>query len=73
MAIQEQYLGIPEFKEPREAEHNLRLQIDGLKDFAIFMLDHVGRVATWNSGAQRFQGFESKEVIGQDFACFFTV
>jgi len=58
--------------EPREGEHSLRLQIDGLRDFAIFMLDRVGRVATWNTGAQRFQGYEAGEIVGKDFACFFS-
>jgi len=58
-------------KEPREGEHSLRLQIDGLRGFAIFMLDRLGRVATWNAGAQRFQGYEADEIIGKDFSCFF--
>jgi PAS domain S-box-containing protein len=65
------HASLPAFQEPREGEHSLRLQIDGLKDFAIFMLDSVGRVATWNAGAQRFQGYEAAEIIGSDFACFF--
>ena len=58
--------------EPSEGEHSLRMQIDGLKDFAIFMLDRVGRVATWNTGAQRFQGYEAGEIMGRDFSCFFS-
>jgi PAS domain S-box-containing protein len=66
------YPTLPAFVEPREGEHSLRLQIDGLKDFAIFMLDQYGRVATWNAGAQRFQGYEPNEIIGRDFACFFS-
>jgi PAS domain S-box-containing protein len=59
-------------QEPREGEHGLRLQIDGLKDFAIFMLDCEGRIATWNTGAQRFHGYEAGEIIGRNFACFFS-
>jgi PAS domain S-box-containing protein len=58
--------------EPAEGERGLRMQIDGLKGFAIFMLDSTGRVATWNTGAQRFQGYEAEEIVGRDFACFFS-
>lgn len=63
---------LPAFQQPLEADKVLRLQIDQLKDFAIFMLDEVGRVATWNTGAQKLHGFEAAEVIGHDFACFFA-
>jgi PAS domain S-box-containing protein len=69
--MKQPYPTLPAFQEPREGEHSLRLQIDGLKDFAIFMLDHVGRVATWNAGAERFHGYDASEIIGQDFARFF--
>ena len=58
--------------DPSSEEQGLRLQIDELRDFAIFMLDRTGRVATWNRGAQRFQGYRSDEIIGQDYARFFT-
>jgi PAS domain S-box-containing protein len=57
---------------PSEGEHGLRMQIDGLKGFAIFTLDRSGRVATWNTGAQRFQGYEASEIVGRDFSCFFS-
>jgi PAS domain S-box-containing protein len=62
---------LPAFRQPLEAEQILRLQIDGLKDFAIFMLDEVGRVATWNAGARNFHGYDAAEIIGHDFSCFF--
>src|SRR4051812_20429163 len=62
----------PVVAEPAEGERGLRMQIDGLKGFAIFMLDSTGRVATWNTGAQRFQGYEAEEIVGRDFACFFS-
>jgi len=54
-----------------EGDQSLQSQIDELRDFAIFMLDHLGRVATWNAGAARFQGYEAAEIIGKDFACLF--
>lgn len=71
MARQKKQQKAPMALEPREGEHSLRLQIDGLRGFAIFMLDRFGHVATWNAGAQRFQGYESSEIVGKDFACFF--
>jgi PAS domain S-box-containing protein len=53
-------------------EHSLRRQIDGLRDFAIFMLDKSGRVATWNPGAEHFQGYSADEIIGSRLSRFFT-
>ena len=52
-------------------EQSLQLQIDGLRGVAIFMLDPEGRVATWNAGAERFKGYEAREILGKDFACFY--
>jgi PAS domain S-box-containing protein len=72
LSKQQSDAALPAFQQSQEGERSLRLQIDGLKDFAIFMLDPVGRVATWNAGAHRFQGFEAAEIIGRDFACFFS-
>jgi PAS domain S-box-containing protein len=56
----------------RDAEQSLRYQIEALRDFAIFMLDSRGRVATWNSGAERFKGYPAADIIGKDFSCFYT-
>jgi PAS domain S-box-containing protein len=55
----------------QEVEHGLRLQIDEMRDFAVFMLDRAGRIATWNAGARRFMGYEPEEVLGRSFSCFF--
>jgi PAS domain S-box-containing protein len=57
--------------ELREGEQSLRLQIEGLRDFAIFMLDRDGCVATWNAGAERFKGYRAAEIIGKHFSCFY--
>jgi PAS domain S-box-containing protein len=59
-------------RELQNEERSLRLLIDGLRDFAIFMLDRSGRVATWNAGAERFKGYQASEVIGQEISMFFT-
>lgn len=50
----------------REAEQ-LRLIVQGTNDYAIFMLDPNGFIATWNSGARRLKGYEAAEIIGKHF------
>ncbi|HEV3210345.1 MAG TPA: ATP-binding protein [Chthoniobacterales bacterium] len=51
-------------------EHLLQL-IENIKDYAIFMLDARGHVASWNSGAERLKGYTAKEIIGRHFSCFY--
>jgi PAS domain S-box-containing protein len=46
--------------------------VEGVHDYAIFMLDPDGRVATWNVGAERFKGYKAVEIIGQHFSRFYT-
>jgi PAS domain S-box-containing protein len=55
----------------RESEERLRLIVEGVKDYAIVMLDPEGQVTSWNHGAERIQGYKAKEIIGQHFAKFF--
>src|SRR5690606_28841832 len=47
----------------RASEERMRLMIESVKDYAIFMLDREGRVATWNPGAERLSGYRADEVI----------
>jgi PAS domain S-box-containing protein len=56
----------------RESEERFRLLIEGVKDYAIFMLDPTGRVATWNEGAERIKGYRAKEIIGRHFSQFYS-
>src|SRR4029077_8383115 len=49
-----------------------QLLIDAVVDYAIYMIDLDGRVASWNSGAARLKGYSAEEIIGQRFAKFFT-
>jgi PAS domain S-box-containing protein len=53
-------------------EQRFRLLIGAITDYAIYMLDPEGRVATWNPGAERFKGYSADEIIGQHFSRFFT-
>jgi PAS domain S-box-containing protein len=56
----------------RQSEERLRLMIESVKDYAIFMLDPEGHVATWNGGAERINGYTADEIIGRHFSLFFT-
>jgi len=55
----------------RESTEHLRLLVDSVKDYAIFMLDPSGQVASWNQGAERIKGYQPSEIIGRHFACFY--
>ena len=56
----------------RESEEIFRLLVESVRDYAIFMLDPEGRIATWNEGARRIKGYEAKEIIGQHFSKFYS-
>lgn len=56
----------------RSSEENFRLLVEGVKDYAIFMLDPKGYVISWNQGSERIKGYQAKEIIGQHFSCFYT-
>jgi PAS domain S-box-containing protein len=53
-------------------EGRYRLLVEAITDYAIYMLDPDGVVASWNPGAQRFKGYEAQEIIGQHFSRFYT-
>jgi len=55
----------------RRSEERFRLLVEGVSDYAIFMLDPNGRVATWNVGAERIKGYTASEIIGQHFSIFY--
>ncbi|MFL9456620.1 PAS domain S-box protein [Tolypothrix bouteillei VB521301_2] len=54
----------------KSEEHN-RLLIEGVKDYAIFMLDPNGLIVSWNSGAERIKGYCSGEILGKHFSIFY--
>ena len=56
----------------RQSEESFQLLVDSAQDYAIFMLDPEGRVATWNDGAKRLKGYEAAEILGRHFSCFYT-
>ncbi len=50
----------------------MQMLIEAVVDYAIFMLEPDGRVATWNSGAERIKGYTAQEIIGKHFSCFYS-
>jgi PAS domain S-box-containing protein len=56
----------------RQSEEQLRLLVESVKDYAIFMLDPQGRILTWNAGAAAIHGYSASEVLLQHFSRFFT-
>jgi PAS domain S-box-containing protein len=67
---------VSEQKEAQEAlrmsEQQFRLLVQGVTDYAIFMLSPSGEVTSWNAGAARIKGYQHHEIIGQHFSRFYT-
>jgi PAS domain S-box-containing protein len=59
-------------KREMDSMERSRLLIEGIKDYAILMLDSQGRVISWNSGAERITGYKENEILGKDNSIFFT-
>jgi PAS domain S-box-containing protein len=56
----------------RRSEQQFRMLVQGVTDYAIYMLSPEGRVSNWNQGAQRIKGYLPEEIIGQHFSVFYT-
>jgi PAS domain S-box-containing protein len=56
----------------READLRYRLLVEGVTDYAIYSLDPLGKVTSWNSGAERIKGYTPDEIIGEHFSKFYT-
>jgi PAS domain S-box-containing protein len=54
------------------SEERMRVLIEGVEDYAIFMLDPRGTVVTWNAGAEKIKGYKAREIIGDNFSRFYT-
>jgi PAS domain S-box-containing protein len=55
-----------------ETERSFELLVEGVTDYALFMLDPNGHIASWNAGAKRIKGYEASEIIGNHFSVFYT-
>ena len=58
--------------EKTQTERQFQLLVQGITDYAIFLLDPEGNVTTWNPGAQRIKGYTASEIIGRHFSAFYT-
>jgi PAS domain S-box-containing protein len=56
----------------RESEEHFRLLVEGVKDYAIIMLDPIGRIISWNTGAERIHQYQASEILGKHVSCFYT-
>ena len=56
----------------RHSEEKLRQMIASVRDYALFMLDPKGRVASWNPGAERIKGYREEEILGEHYSRFFA-
>lgn len=52
----------------RESQERFRLLVDGVRDYAIYMLDRQGRITNWTLGAERIHGFRAEEILGRHFS-----
>jgi len=56
----------------RRSEEHFRSLVESMRNYAIFMLDPQGRVASWNTGAEDLKGYRAAEIVGEHFSVFFT-
>ncbi|HTO65810.1 MAG TPA: PAS domain S-box protein, partial [Bradyrhizobium sp.] len=56
----------------RESEKRYSVLVNGVTDYAIYMIDPDGIVTNWNRGAQRVKGYSTGEIVGRHFSCFYT-
>ena len=59
-------------KELRQSQEQFRLLVQGVTDYAMYLLDPTGHVSNWNLGAQRIKGYRPEEIVGQHFSQFYT-
>jgi len=55
-----------------ESERSFRLLVEGVADYALYMLDPGGIITSWNIGGQRIKGYSTDEILGRHFSCFYT-
>jgi PAS domain S-box-containing protein len=56
----------------RDTAEQFHILVDSVEEYAIYMLDPAGNIVTWNRGAQKIKGYTADEIIGKNFACFYT-
>ncbi|KAF2107503.1 sensor histidine kinase-like protein/response regulator Fos-1 [Lophiotrema nucula] len=69
--VTEEHQRLLELEERLSVNETFRVFVETVKDYAIFMLDPTGHVATWNAGAQVFKGYTREEILGKHFSIFY--
>src|SRR5258706_3441343 len=59
-------------EEQRVSEEQFRLFVSGVTDYGVYTLDPEGRITSWNAGAERIKGYAAREILGRNFARFYT-
>ncbi|MGD8107882.1 EAL domain-containing protein [Pantoea sp. FN0302] len=62
-----------QLSQQREQQERFRLLVEGVTDYAIYMLDIDGMVVNWNAGAQRAKGYTADEIVGKHFSAFYSL
>ncbi|KFE68493.1 sensor histidine kinase [Hyalangium minutum] len=62
----------PLHREAQDSEQRFRLLVEGVQDYALYLVDAQGRVASWNPGAERIKGWKAEEVLGRPTSIFYT-
>jgi len=55
----------------RESEERYRMLLDGIQDYAVYMMDPQGQIVSWNAGAEQIKGYSADQIVGHNFSCFF--
>jgi PAS domain S-box-containing protein len=55
-----------------ETAEQFHILVDSVEEYAIYLLDAKGNVVTWNTGAEKIKGYTAEEIVGKNFACFYT-
>lgn len=69
--VTEEHKKQSELEERLYTNETFRILVETVKDYAIFMLDPSGNIATWNAGAQAFKGYTRSEIVGHHFSRFY--
>src|SRR5215472_13770866 len=72
LASQPMYKKLPTNTALHDTVEQFHILVDSLEEYAIYLLDPNGNIITWNTGAEKIKGFSTEEIIGKNFASFYT-